>query len=171
MKKFLLSIFKFALLACFLFYLISLSLDYILMNSDDHHYKVWNKIYNGQINSEIIIIGNSRAKQHYNSEILHNNTGLNTFNLGLGGTPINVLAARWNAFLNNNKKPKILIIDVDYNFLGTANYLYKKWQYLPFYNKPEIKALRRSFNKNYYFDTYIPLYKYRGNKLKIFNDF
>lgn len=171
MKKFLIIIFKFTLLSCFFLYLISRILDYILLDSNIHYYNVWNKIYNGRIDSEIIIIGNSRAKQHYNSALLHKNTSFKTFNLGLGGTPINVLSARWTAYLNHQERPKILIIDVDYNFLGTANYLYKKWQYLPIYNQPEIKALRKSFDKNYYLDTYIPFYKYKGSKFKFLNDY
>ena len=123
-------------------------------------------MFEGQIDTDIAIIGNSRADSHYNSEVIYQNTNLRTFNLGESGSPINLVSAKWEAYLNRNPKPKLLIIDVDYNFLGTAKNLYTKWQYLPFYNQPEIKKLRKTLKANYYLDTYLPMFKYRAYQLK-----
>ena len=171
MKKFIIQTTKFILILYMLLLLVEKFLDFVSINGLDYKLQVWNTIYKGELKTDLVIIGNSRAECHYNSKIIEELTGFKTFNLADEGRPINILIAKWQAYLNYNLKPKILIIDVDYNFLGTANYLYKKWQYLPFYNKPELKALRRTFKEDYYLDTYMPLYKYRGNNFKYFNDY
>jgi hypothetical protein len=170
MNKFLINLSKSIILVFIFLFAVQKCLDYYLKNSKDCKYIIWNNIFNGEIDAEVVIIGNSRADSHYNSEVISKNTRLKTFNLGESGSPINLLTAKWNAYLSNNKKPKLLIVDVDYNFLGNAENLYTKWQYLPFFNKPEIKALRKTLKANYYLDTYVPLYKYKGYQLKYFKE-
>ena len=162
MNTFIKNILKFIAIIVVVFFTIHLSLDYVLKNNKRCD-NTWSKVFKGSIVTDIAIIGNSRAEAHYNTNIISDIIGLKCYNLGLSGTPINIYNIRWHAYINRNKLPKILILDVDYNFLGTANGLYEAFQYVPYVNELEYTRVVKQFDDDILFDQYIPLYKFRGN--------
>lgn len=131
----------------------------------------WSRVFKGTIDSDIAIIGNSRAQYHYNSKIISKSTGLSCYNLGLSGTPINIFDIRWQAYINRNRLPSTLIIDVDYNFLGTARGLFESDQYVPYVHENEYKKVAESIEKDFYLDYYLPCYKYKGHTIPILSKF
>nr|WP_303317388.1 hypothetical protein [Flavivirga sp. MEBiC07777] len=142
----------------------------IALDNDAICDNVWHKIFNGKINSEIVIIGNSKAEAHYNPGIIEDLTKHSTYNLGVSGTPLNILKIRWQSYINNNNKlPKLLIIDVDNNILGTSNSLFEKFQYLPYTSKKEYQNVAKYVDEDYYYEKLIPMYKYRGYEMQVFN--
>ncbi|MDO5981673.1 hypothetical protein [Flavivirga spongiicola] len=141
----------------------------IVLDNDAICDNVWHKIFNGKINSDIIIIGNSKAEAHYNPKIIENFTKHTAYNLGISGTPLNILKIRWQSYINNNKLPKLLIIDVDNNILGTSNSLFEKFQYLPYTSKKEYQDIVKYLDEDYYYEKIIPMYKYRGYEMQVFN--
>lgn len=167
MIKFIKKIIKFLVLICFTFLLTHLGLD-AFFGSNFVCNKTWVKLYNGEINAEVAIIGNSRAEAHYNPKIISHKTEFEVYNLGLSGTPLNILNIRWNSYINRNKLPRVLILDVDYNMLGSSDKIVDKFQYLPFIWTKEYETVAKQIDKDYAFEKYIPLYKYRGYHKEVF---
>lgn len=166
MKLFYKNILKFLLLNLVVFFCIQFSLDCFL-KSDLICDNTMAKVFKGELNTDIVIIGNSRAEVHYNPDIISEITKKQCYNLGVSGTPINIFDIKWNAFINNNKLPSILIIDVDYNFLGEADGVFEKYQYLPYVNKEEYEVVVKGLDDNLFKDQYFPLYKYRDNFMPV----
>ncbi len=128
----------------------------------------WSTIFSGNLDTDIAILGNSRAEVHYNPNIITKITDLKSYNLGLSGTPLNILNIRWTSYINRNKKPKVLILDVDYNVLGTADGVYEKFQYLPYIKETEYSSVAKNIDESLTLDCYVPLYKYRGFGMEIY---
>ncbi|WP_157614173.1 hypothetical protein, partial [Pseudotamlana agarivorans] len=116
-------------------------MDYFLSKENVCNNNTWHKIFKGKLNTDIAIIGTSRAEVHYNTKIINNLTGLRTYNLGLSGTPYPIFKIRWRSYINRNKSPKILIIDIDALSLHNSNNLYDKFQYLPYFYSPEYQSV------------------------------
>lgn len=169
MKRFCIKILKITILVYSILYALQFLIDYSLAKENICNNNIWYKIFNNKLETDIVVLGNSRAEAHYDPAIISSETKLKTYNLGLSGSPINILLIRWNSYLNRNTKPKIIILDLDNILIGTSNKLYQKFQYLPYYNKPEFRNIAKEFDKEYYFEKFIPIYKYRGYEMDIYN--
>lgn len=130
----------------------------------------WTKIFNGKLDTDIVILGNSRAEAHYNPKIITQKTNLRTYNLGLSGTPLNILKIRWKSYINNNPLPKILILDIDYNVLGSSKKIVEKFQYLPYIKYREYKNVSKPLGEINFLDEYLPFYKYSGYHTELTNE-
>ncbi len=140
-----------------------------IRGSSSRAIRVWEDVLNSKINEDIIILGSSRACDHYNPAVFDSITGFTSYNLGQHGKKIDMDILRYNIFKKYAKhQPKIIIWDVHgqsicfsdgwYDGIFTP-YLYKKeiWSHL---DSPQ-----HDFN---IFDRIIPLYRY-WKKPYIFN--
>lgn len=168
MCKFFFKILKTTAILYFILFAFQFVLDFSLDQENACKNNTWYKIFNRKLDTEIVILGNSRAEAHYDTEIISAITNKSTYNLGLSGTPINILNIRWQAYINRNKKPKILLLDLDNMVLGTTKTLFKKFQYLPYTNEKEYIKEVRQIDEDYWFEFFIPLYKYRGYEMDVF---
>jgi len=101
--------------------------------------------------SEIFILGSSRAKHHYNPLIISSSTGFTTYNTGLGGYGLFLNYAILNERIKNNK-PKIVILDLSPNtMIKGANSYSKLDKLLPYYENyssfKEVIHLNSEFSK------------------------
>lgn len=169
MKKFLSKL----VITCLSIYLLLISIqfgiDFYLKKDNSCNNNTWYKIYAGKLNSEIIILGTSRAESHYDTEVICKITGLKAYNLGLSGAHYDLLKIRWKSYLNHNTKPKILILDLDDGALQNSENIFNKFQYLAYYDTPEYKSVAEKIDPDYFFEKIIPIYKYRGYEMNIFN--
>lgn len=89
------------------------------------NYLLWNKDNNGLIavemikrtinyDPDIVILGSSRAKFHYNPQVMEKELGMSVFNLGIDGSNLyyhlNVLR-----ILDKHIKPKYIVYDIAYD--------------------------------------------------------
>ena len=167
MKKFATKLLGAFLIMYFLVFSLQFTLDFHLSKENGCDNNTWHKIFEGKLNTDIAILGTSRAEVHYDTEIISKITGLKTYNLGLSGSPYSVLKIRWKSYLNRNKKPKILILDLDASNLQYSNQLFEKFQYLPFFRSNEYQSFAKENDDDFYYEKFIPLYKYRGYEMKI----
>ena len=90
MKRFVVKIF----ICAFAAYLIALGLDFMisrgLSSFGGHPHQAWSEICSRNFPSDIIIMGTSRALQHYDPYIIDSITGMQSYNLGMGGYSINI---------------------------------------------------------------------------------
>ena len=163
MKRFLTKIAIFAVAA----YLIAMGLDAMishgLANSAGHPHQAWREIRSGNYQADIIIMGTSRALEHYDSFVIDSVTGLQFYNLGMGGYGINVELMKYRYYRHYNLLPKYIIYDVDQLLLtiDTAVHQHQSEQFLPlFYDGAIRKAL---MDVGYsWTDAYIPMARYWG---------
>ena len=163
MKRFITKIAIFAVAA----YLIALGLDAMishgLAKSAGHPHQAWREIRSGDYTSDIVIMGTSRALEHYDPFVIDSVTGLSSYNLGMGGYGINVELMKYRYYCHYNHQPKYIIYDVDYVplVINHAPHMHQSEQFLPlFYNG----AIRKDLmNVGYsWIDAYIPMARYWG---------
>ena len=161
MTKFIKKTIIFILILFFLLFTFEMIVNTGLRKSDDFLLSEWNDIVNGEINSDIIINGSSRAWVHISPKILEENINLSTYNLGLDGFHFNMQYARFKSFLEYNVKPKVVIQTLDIFSLVNRNGLYKKEQFYPYLNENHIYEATQDYKGLNWFDYNLPLIKYR----------
>ena len=124
-------------------------------------YGDWNKIFKGKINSDIIILGSSRAKVQIDPEIIESITGLSCHNFGIMAARVFLEKSILKAFLNHNSSPKFIIKNIDPFSLIKEDNIVNKETFLPYLSKTEMQSLKNIDNK-IWLEQILPLYKYRG---------
>ena len=124
---------------------------------------VWNDLINGNLNSDILIYGSSRAWVHFDTPMITRKLKISTYNLGIDGHNFRLQYLRHKFVLKSNKKPKLIIISTDHSTIQQIDELYNSEQFLPymFWNE-EIKSSTYSYTGFKSLDFYIPLIRYYG---------
>ncbi len=126
-------------------------------------YTTWNDLFNGKINSDIVIYGSSRAWTQIDPVMISNSLHIPTYNLGIDGHNFWLQYLRHLFLLKNNQKPKLIVQSLDIYTLGKRSDLYNPDQFLPYmlWNN-EIKNATISYNGFNLIDYEIPLIRYFG---------
>jgi hypothetical protein len=124
---------------------------------------IWNEIFAGRIDSEIVVYGASRALVHFDSNIMENYLGATVYNLGINGHNFWLQYLRHSILLKYNAKPKVIILEISTETLEKRKDLYDLDQFLPYMlNQPEVEAAISSYEGYDYLDFHIPLLRYYG---------
>ena len=124
---------------------------------------VWNDIFDKKINADIAVYGSSRAWVHFNTNLITDSLGIESYNFGIDGHDFWLQYFRHETYLKNNPPPKVIIISVDYLSLQKRKDLYNYNQFLPYmlwnenlmnYTSEYIGFQDRDFK--------IPLWRYMG---------
>ena len=161
MKRFL----KIVGIVAVLLYGLNLGIDYAisykLQHSADRRYIGWNKITNEQLDADLVVKGSSRAWVQYSPTILDNILQINTFNMGIDGSGLNRQVIRYEVFDHYQaKKPKYIVLNVDYFAANEWSYGYEREQFFPYmwdsYMRKEINKVEPMS----WGERYIPVYRY-----------
>ena len=127
-----------------------------------------NRVVNGKVNADIVINGSSRALVHYDPRILERATGLSAFNLGMNATHIDVQLAVLRTYLKHNRKPRLVIQNLEaFSFVTTKMAeIYDPALYIPFLNEPVLYHSLLSIDPAVRKWKYIPLYGYAIEDLR-----
>ena len=129
----------------------------------DGEIETWSDLYNGELNSEHLFYGSSRAWVHFSPSIMEEETELPFYNMGVDAHNFYMQYLRHQELLKYNLKPKMIVCGLDMASLEKRTDLYNKNMFLPFmlWNKSiEKTALTyEGFSKT---DFIIPLYRYIG---------
>ena len=162
MKKFLCSILWFIVPT----YIILAIGDYLYsskaIESNLFHIESWYDLVQGIIDADIIVMGNSRAFVHVDPNILDSILGKSAYNLAFDGSSINRQIEKYNIFRKYNRKPELIIQNIDHitliNVVG-----YEREQFYPYFWN---KNMRKEFINSEPFtvwEKYVPLYRYYHN--------
>ena len=159
---------KYLLLFCIIPLPVLLLLGYVvdagLQHSHHRKFSEWNDIFQGKINADLLVMGNSRAWAHFSPAILDSQLRLNSYNLGIDGAPFEMQYARFKMYLKFNTKPKYILQEV--SFLGTLSKINNPpnlQQFLPYLsNKDMLDLYYKAYNNYSIADKYFPLYKYNN---------
>lgn len=137
--------------------------DYLLtkrlQSSHQREYASWNDIMHGKASADVIIMGNSRAWAQYSPQILDSILHMDTYNIGIDGSPINRQIKKYQLYRRYNKKPKIIIQNIDFCTIGTIEG-YERHQYFPYFWNHDF---RRTLFPDEHFslaEKIIPFYRY-----------
>ncbi len=136
-----------------------------IKNYKEGEFTVWNDLYDGKINADIVIYGSSRAWLHINSTMMEDSLKINTYNLGINSHNFWLEYFRHSLLLKYNKKPKLIIHALDMATLDKRVDLFNPDQFLPYmlFNK-EMKSVINGYKGYTNADFIIPLLRYYGKK-------
>lgn len=131
-------------------------------------YGALNQVIEGKVNADIVINGSSRALVHYDPRHLEQATGLTAFNLGMNGTHIDVQLAILRTYLKHNRKPRLVIQNLEaFSFVTTRpGEIYDPALYIPYLREPELYRSLLRIDPAVRKWKYIPLYGYAVEDLR-----
>jgi len=68
-------------------------------------------MYEGRAKADILVLGNSRADNHFPPEMMNRALGVTTVNLGLGGVSEKLSEALMQDFIERNGTPKLIVLE------------------------------------------------------------
>jgi hypothetical protein len=138
-------------------------MSYKLKNSREGEFSVWNDIYNGRVNSDVVIYGSSRAMVHLDPKIINDSLDVSTYNLGINGHNFWLQYYRHKELLEHNVKPGFIIHSVDIFTLAKRKDLFNMEQFLPYmlYNM-DLHHWLESYEGYSWYDYNIPVIRYYG---------
>ena len=125
-----------------------------------------NQIMEGKVNAQVVITGSSRALAHYDPRTIETITGRTAFNLGRNGSQTDMQVAFLKAYLEHNRKPELVIQNLDAFTFATTREVYDPVEYTPYLYDPELYAALRKINPNIWKSRYLPLYGYVVEDMK-----
>ena len=164
MKRFLFRLTLFLFLVFVVLAIVDALYSYFVARSGQPYVAAWNDIINGDIDADLIAMGNSRALHHIDPFVLDSVLGASSYNLALDGAPINYQIQKYKVFCSHNIIPKVIIQNIDYVSLyyGTGM---EKHQLLPFWWDFAVRKEIMPYEPYPFPDKYIPLYRYHGYNL------
>ncbi|MDR0940745.1 MAG: hypothetical protein LBM68_00805 [Bacteroidales bacterium] len=162
MKKFLLHILVFGTIVIVLAFVV----DFFISNNlrkptGAKMMSNWNAIYSGDIQSDVIIMGNSRAWVQYSPQILDSILEVYSWNLGIDGSCINRQIIAYDTYRRFNPKPKYIIQNIDFSTLGITSG-FQKEQFLPYFFDDSLRTAVSEYEDFNFFGNYFPLWRYIG---------
>lgn len=123
-------------------------------------YGLTNRMLRGDINADIVITGSSRAASHYDPRVIRAVTGRSTVNLGRNGSQTDMQVAVFKTYLEHNRKPDLVIQNLDGFTFVTTREVYDMAQYIPYLNDKELYDPLRTIDRDVWRSRYVPLYGY-----------
>lgn len=165
MTKFIYKFIVFFIPIIFFSYIIDYIVSKKIRESGIGDFSVWEDIYKGKINSDIVIYGSSRALNHIDPIILENKFNTTSYNLGMAGQHVWLQNLRHLEFLKFNKIPKVVIYSLDDLFFSNPEGIYQPDQFSPYLFWPEHKEIKEQmsvfkFPHFTFYDYNFPLIRY-----------
>ena len=171
MRKF---ISKFSIF-CIISLVFATILDFVLcrglLQMEDYRFQDYAAMLKGGMEHDVLIMGNSRGKSHFNPAVIDTMCYVSSFCIGVGGYPINTQVAKYHIYRAHNKIPRLIVQNVDFMTLGffeDVRHQHQSEQFLPLVydstGRRELKGQGYSF-----FDLNIPLYRFFGYQQVIKN--
>ena len=162
MKKFIIHI-VFFVLCCFIFLVVfDFALSSQLRKSDTVGRNiVWKEIFTGNLQNDVLIMGNSRAMVQYNPVILDTLLNINSYNLGFDGRCIESQVLRYNTYRRLNGKPKLILQNIDFTTIGKDDAFCRE-QFFPYFFDKTFRQEVVELEKLSWADQYVPGYRYAG---------
>ncbi len=170
MRRFLIRFSVFAIIVYGLAWGMDYAISKGLLKMEDYRFMSWNEMMQGNINADVVVVGNSRAFSHFEPWTIDSICGMSAYGLGLGGYSITVETLKYYCYRLYNKKPMYIIQNVDYSTMrdDSAPHNHESEQFLPLIYDKRMhgQLLRVGYSP---LDVYLPLYRYFGYQMVIKN--
>lgn len=164
MKRFLMHLGIWLFVAGALSYVLDALITTGLLKTDIRKYAVWNDIYNGEIDADLLVVGSSRAWCGFNTYILDSLLDCNSYNLGFDGHPFDAQLVRYDTYRRFNSKPSVILLNTE--FLSTlhnsAEFQYEREQFFPFIHDSVLIGAFAKAKHISWLERHVPLLRYFG---------
>jgi len=123
MKKFLVTLFSFALLT----FVLAMILDYMI-TTGLHHYtmyetEVWNDLRDPNVQPDVVVLGSCQAMYDYNPQILDSVLHCDSYVFAMSNLTFPYHDFMWKMYkkYHDNHLPKLIILSLDYGDLSNKN--------------------------------------------------
>ena len=160
MRKFLIKVLLLSISIIIPFYIADYYKTKEYRSKNCYPFSTWNNIVDGKINSDLLILGSSRAWVQYNPKILDSILNVRSYNLGCDGELLLPELQCYEITRAYNPAPKYILIDVFFNSL-TVNLTSRcKFIYTPYIYKSKFrKIVRKNDNLSIPY-LFFPYYRY-----------
>ena len=168
MKKFIYNILIFVLPVGFVLTMVDFMFSSLAKRSNDYAIESWYDLMKGDIKADVIIMGSSRAWVQYNPLIFDSILNINSYNLGIDGRHHYSEIHKYHLFKKRNKKPRLIIQNIDIFELNTIDRGYNMYQFYPYFWE---RDMRREFINNEPFNAgekYLPMYRFINYGIRTF---
>jgi hypothetical protein len=171
MKKFLLKTLGFSALALVLAFGLDRLICYGLLKMDDYRFQDYSVMLQGGMDNDILIMGNSRGKSHFDTRAIDSLSHMQSFNLGIGGYPINAQLLKYQLYREHNRKPVLIIQNIDYMTIRVMEDIRNQHESEQFFPLVYDKEMREQLRKWGYgsLELNMPLYRFFGYQQVIKN--
>lgn len=114
------------------------------------------------LNADIVIMGNSRALCSYNPKVIEQILGKRVWNIGVNGQPFGISYLRYQLYALHNKKPRLIIVNIDNGELDMISNGFGREEYYPYFSDSIIQSYFNLYGFTWK-HKYIPMYKYFGD--------
>ena len=167
MKKFLLRLSIFLLILWALAMAADLLITRQFKKLESSPFANWNDIYRGDIQSDVLIMGSSRAYVQFNPRILDSMLHIDSYNLGMNGRAVESQIAKYHVYRHEgNAKPKLILYELYQSSLDTSNG-YDRIQFAPYLHDPFLWKQIREVDHFTWADVFLPCWRYRKYKRDI----
>jgi hypothetical protein len=138
---------------------------------DDYRFQDYRAMLKGGMDNDILIIGNSRGKSHFDTAVIDSISGHSSFNIGIGGYPLNVQLAKYQLYKEHNVKPRIIVQNIDYSTVSIFQDIrrqHESEQFFPLVYDPDMRRILKELGYSF-FELNVPLYRMFGYQQVIKN--
>ena len=161
MKRFLKNICILALMVIPLLYALDYAVTNGLRKSKQEEFAVWNDIYDSKINADVLIMGSSKARMMVSPFTLQEALHLTSYNIGMDSWQFSMQYARFQVYLQHNRKPSYIIQVIDIPFFSDRADLYDAVQFIPYLHDTIISNITDRYTGRFTTaEKYIPFFKY-----------
>ena len=164
MKRYLFEICCYAIIGLGILFAADVIVTSGLRKTAHKDFELMNKIFSGDLNNEVLILGGSDAGQHFSTMILDSILEKNTYNLALIGHNFFLQKAVFDSYIqhNNNVYPEVVIQVVNIGLLTRREDLYNYQLFLPYLSDTNIKESTAEYEGLSWADYYVPFVRYSG---------
>ena len=159
MRKFVWRVILFSIASICLLLLMDWIVSNQLKRSSNRIYSSWYDLMQGNITSDVVILGSSRAWVQFSPTILDSILHCDSYNLGIDGSCLNRQITKYELYRQKNKKPERILLNVDFFSFGFTRG-YESYQYYPYFYDRDVRERifpQESFS---WAEKWIPFYRY-----------
>ena len=171
MKKFIQNIIIFSIILTIVLVLLDVIVTKGLRKSNAFEFDDLTKIYNSQIDANLVINGSSKALCQIDPKIVDEVLSVQSYNFGMNGTGIELQNLVYNLYRKYNKKPDYIIQIVSSGTLEKNENMHEYKRYAPYLNDSLVREKAQDLNGFEKVDFYIPFIKYSGFSIEVINGF
>lgn len=164
MRKFIIKVLGFGFAVLLMAVMLDVMISFGLRKTDCYRYQTFSDIFKGNMNCDVLYIGNSRGFSHFNPKIIDSICRVNSYSLGLGGYPINAQIATYHCYKAHNGTPRLIVQQVDFvtlNIMQDIRHQHDSERFFPtvydLFMRKELKNMGYGF-----MELYCPIYRYFG---------
>lgn len=164
MRKFIIKVLGFGFAVLLMAVMLDVMISFGLRKTDCYRYQTFSDIFKGNMNCDVLYIGNSRGFSHFNPRIIDSICRVNSYSLGLGGYPINAQIATYHCYKAHNGTPKLIVQQVDFvtlNIMQDIRHQHDSERFFPTIYDPIMRKELKSMGYGF-MELYCPTYRYFG---------